>query len=68
MVVSKQHTLDVNDPTLPRKRRTPSRYETGTGIGHSPSFPEELYQQQYFESLDLIVPLFRKDLNQVFTH
>ena len=47
--------LDVNEPTLPRKRKRPKRYDSGTSTGDFPSTVENHYKKIYFEALDLII-------------
>lgn len=59
-----QTNFDIDDPTLPRRRKAPARYEVGTGDGHHPETPKALYRQHYFECLDLIVRFIRDRFNQ----
>ena len=54
-----QAKFDIDDPTLPRRRKNPARYEVGTGDGHHPKTPKALYCQHYFECLDLTVTFIR---------
>ena len=46
--------LDVDAPVLPRQRKRPRRYETGTE-GSFPQTVEDLYRIAYYEALDLII-------------
>ena len=39
----------VDKPSLPRKRKTPKRFEIGEGAPHHSSTVEDYYQRQYFE-------------------
>ena len=48
-------TFKVEDPILPRKRRCPNRLDDGTAVGDHPETPKALFQQHYFEALDLII-------------
>ena len=49
-------SLEVEDPVLPRKRKTPNRLTDVGSMGaeteYFPSTPIELYRQLYFEALD----------------
>ena len=42
--------LDVNNPTLPRQRKRPRRYETGFSEGSFPLTVEDHYRISYFEA------------------
>ena len=45
----------IEEPSLPRKRRAPSRFKVGEGDGyHSPTV-EDHYRKLYFEVLDLAI-------------
>lgn len=54
MELFRVHTA-VEEPTLPRKRKAPKRFESGDGDGYHSSTVEEHYRRQYFEVLDLAV-------------
>ena len=58
-----QANYDVSDPTLPRKR-TPTRYQVGSGYSSYPATPKELYCCHYFECLYLIVAFIGDQFNQ----
>ena len=47
-------SLEVHDPILPRKRKTPNRLTdvASEGTEYFPNTPKELYRQLYFEALD----------------
>ena len=47
--------LDISEPTLPRKRRMPARFETGNAQPEFPPTAEDHYRPQYYEALDLLV-------------
>ena len=36
-----QEELEVNEPCLPRKRKTPARYEERSGLGYNPPTPKD---------------------------
>ena len=62
--VMKQSELDVDEPTLPRRRKAPSRFEVGAGESHYPSSIEDHYRVQYFEALDLLIACTKDRFNQ----
>jgi len=51
----KLDNVDVNDTTLPRRRKLPKRYEMGLADYEFPNSPNYLYRQQYFEALDMAI-------------
>ena len=50
----RKHT-DTEEPTLPRKRRVPSRFEVGQGEGYYSPTAKAHYHSYYFEALDLVI-------------
>ena len=50
----KAKELGVSDPVLPRRRKTPKRYETGESDSEFPKDVESMYRRIYYEALDLI--------------
>ena len=54
-VEQKRTSFEVEEPTLPRKRKVPRLNEIGTGAGNYPSTALDLYRQIYFEVLDLAI-------------
>ena len=63
-VLQTKENLDVDDPTLPRRRKTPRRLETGNGEPSFPDSPKDLYRQVYFEAIDLVVNAIKARFNQ----
>ena len=61
--VMKQSELDADEPTLPRKCKTPSR-EVGARKSHYPSSIEDHYVVQYFEALHLLIACIKDRFNQ----
>lgn len=59
-----QEQLDVGEPVLPRRRKTPRRYEIGAGDGTFPDTPKQFFRQHYFEVLDLVVNFIKQRFNQ----
>ena len=58
--------LDVDEPTLSRRRRSPSRIDDYYGKA-APEFPADIishYRRIYFESLDCIISAIRDRLDQ----
>lgn len=51
--IKKNDNIDV--PHLPRKRKAPKRFETGSAPSEFPASVEDYYRQIYFEALDLAV-------------
>ena len=43
----------IKDPCLPRKRKVPQRYESGSGEAHFHSTAKDWFRQLYFEAFDL---------------
>ena len=55
MLLQLQRDLDVDDPVLPRMRKTPRRHEIGSGEGDFHSSPKEYFKVHHYEALDLVV-------------
>ena len=54
-VLQDQDRLDVNAPSVPRKRKAPQRLQIGRTDGDFHSTPEDHYRQIYYEALDFVV-------------
>ena len=54
----------VGEPTMPRKRKAPARYEDGAASSEFPSCPKAYYKQIYYETLDLIVSFILQRFDQ----
>ncbi|CAG2184616.1 unnamed protein product [Mytilus edulis] len=54
-VIMKSRRKSVEEPVLPRKRRMPSRLETGTATAEFHSTPKDFYRQKYYQAVDHIV-------------
>ena len=50
-----RQSLDVEEPLLPRRRKTPRRIDDGITVGDFPDDAKTFYRQQYYEALDLII-------------
>ena len=47
--------MDVNEPTMPRKRKVNKRFELGAAEQQFPKSVSEHYRHQYFEAFDLVI-------------
>ena len=54
-VMEKMQDIDVSEPSLPRKRKVPSRYELGGSEYHNAENVEDYYRPIYFSVLDTII-------------
>lgn len=52
LVLRDQSRVGISVPCLPRKCRTPQRFEVGLSAGSFHESPEDHYRQIYFEALD----------------
>ena len=61
----RQAKIDVNDPVLPRKRKTPARFEQGSSTTYT-SFesPKDLYRQKYYNAYDFVISAIQDRFNQ----
>lgn len=59
-----RESLGLDEPSLPRKRKTPARFQIGDGACHVPSSPKDDYRRIYFEALDLAVTSIQERFNQ----
>ena len=46
--------LDISEPAMPRKRKIPKRFETGTAEDESLAMVDQHHWKIYFEAFDLI--------------
>ena len=59
-----QQKHDVSEPELPRRRRVPARFESGSAPAHFYSTTEDLYRPIYFECLSYVIESIRDRFNQ----
>ncbi len=64
LVQKEAAAVDVNEPTLPRRRKVPQRFETGEGSAHFPATVESHYRQIYFEVIDHAVSAIKSRFDQ----
>lgn len=55
---------DVNEPSLPRRRKAPKRFQIGHGEPEFPTSVADLYRQHYYEALDLIINCIKDRFDQ----
>ena len=55
LVERRRELLDVEEPTLPRRRKTPRRFDDGNAAAEYPNTDKDMYRQVYYEALDLSV-------------
>ena len=63
-VKTKAETVDVNEPTMPRKRKMPKRFQTGAAEHFFPQSERDMYRQQYFEAMDLVINCVQNRFDQ----
>ena len=63
-VISSACELNINEPSLPRKRKLPSHYEPGISSPTFPETPKDYYRQIYFNSLDYTMSCIESRFNQ----
>jgi len=63
-VTDVQAANDVDEPTLPRKRKAPQRYAVGTGEGHAPETAMAMYKPIFFEAIDTVSGCIRERFDQ----
>ena len=63
-LMEKHEEINVSDPTLPRRRKVPSRYEVGEGTGHFPTSVDDHYRPIYFAAIDVIMQCISSRFDQ----
>ena len=60
------HDHDVDEPSLPRKRKTRMTIENyfSTTESDHPEIPEDEYRRKYFEAIDLVVSCIKNQFQQ----
>lgn len=64
-VSEKAKRLRIDEPVVPRVRRRPARFETGTAEAHNFPDPESYYRQMYFEIVDAAIASLETRFNSV---
>ena len=63
MVIEKQRSVDVSEPTLPRRSKVPRRYDIGMSFGHFPGSIED-HIALFYEAIDTLVQCITKCFDQ----
>ena len=63
MLKAKQD-IDIDDPTLPQKRKVPQKLDEGSAPADFPTDCKTYYQQSYFEALDLAISTIQDCFDQ----
>ena len=64
ILIKKNKHSSIPEPSLPRRRRAPARFEIGTGNPSYPDTPKDYYRRIYFEGLDGIIAAIHERFNQ----
>ena len=64
MVCVSAANFEIGDPSLPRKRKRPVRFEEGQCSSHYPDTPKYYFKLIYFEAVDLIVNCIKQRFDQ----
>ena len=68
LVQKKAGEIDVSEPSLPRPRKVPKRFETDDAVVHFPATVEGYYHDIYFEVLDLAISSITSRFDQAGYH
>ena len=60
----KQRSVDVSEPTLPRRSKVLHRYDIGMSFGHFPASIEDHYRPIYNDAIDTSVQCITKRFDQ----
>ena len=63
-VKDKAETVDVSEPSVPRKRKMPKRFQSGDAEHFFPQTESDMYRQKYFEALDLVINCVKTRFDQ----
>ena len=55
LVKKNQESIGINEPIMPRRRKRPARFESGTAEPHFPVDVQEFYRRIYYEAIDTVV-------------
>ena len=56
--------LNIDEPTLPRRRKAPKRFDQANATTHAYHTPEDFYRRQYLEVIDTLTGEIERDLDQ----
>lgn len=60
----KRQQFEVAEPSLPRQRKVPRRYEVGSSIPDAQPSAEDFYRRMYYEVVDCVVQAIRSRFDQ----
>ena len=63
LIKVQQHPV-ISEPTVPRKRRAPARYEMGNAEPTYPDTARDHYRKIYFEAVDHLISSIKERFNQ----
>jgi hypothetical protein len=63
-VQSESDRVDVNDPNVPRKRKAPTRFGMGHGVGYHPITLQDVIRPKYFEAIDIALVSVKERFDQ----
>ena len=65
LTLQKIKRLDVvSEPTLPRKRKMPKRYDELSATAHFHETPKEMYRKMFYESYDYVIEAIQTRFDQ----
>ena len=64
LVIAAHEDVDVDDPTLPRRRKVPIRFHEGSAPAEFPQNCKAYYRQAFFEALDLVINAIKDRFDQ----
>ena len=63
-VKAKAESVDVNEPSMPRRRKMPKRFQIGDAEHFFPQTERDMYRQNYFEAMDLVINCVKNRFDQ----
>ena len=63
-VKAKAESVDVNEPSMPRRRKMPKRFQIGDAEHFFPQTERDMYRQNYFEAMDLMINCVKNRFDQ----
>lgn len=64
LVEQRREMLDVEKPAIPRKKKTPRRFDVGNAAAEPPGTAKDMYRQVCYEAIDLSVSSITDRFNQ----
>ena len=63
-VLTRQSSLDVGEPEMPRRRKAPARLEVGSSTPSFPSCVEDHFRPMFYQAIDTIINSIRERFDQ----